>query len=142
MSPEDNKALVQRHFIDVVNACSLAAVDEIYSDDVVFYGPQGVLAGKAAVKDWIAGMHQAFEGFSAEVNLMVAEGDRVVARVTARAHHVRPFLGMPASQRRVVLPMFMVFRVSGDRIADLESIYDSRIFEEALGTPLPLMQKL
>ncbi|HEY3294039.1 MAG TPA: ester cyclase [bacterium] len=142
MSADSNKALVQRHFDEVLNACSLAAVDEIYSDGVVFHGPQGVICGRGAIKEWIGMMHYSFEGFCAEVGLMIAEEDRVVAKVTARAFHAKPFMGMPASLRHVVMPMTLIFRVENDKIAELENVYDSKGFSEDLGAPVPLMKKL
>ncbi len=142
MSVIANKALVQRHFDNVLNACSLTAVDEICSDDVVFHGPAGIIRGKAPVKEWIVNVHRAFQEFQATVDLMIAEGDRVVVRSTVRGFHRRDFLEMKASERRLMLPMVLIFRIADHKITDLEGIYDSHQFVEELGTPAPLLNKL
>jgi len=139
---ESNKAVVQRHFDDVLNAGNLAVVDEIYTDDVLFHGPQGIVQGKGPIQAWVGMMHRAFSEFTTDVEMMVAEDDRVVAKVIARACHRRPFMDAPATDCHVVIPMTIIFHLRDGRIAELENIYDSQAFADQLGSSLPLMHKL
>jgi steroid delta-isomerase-like uncharacterized protein len=142
LAHDENKTLVQRHFDDVLNRCDLASVQEIYSEDVLFHGPEGMLRGKEAVAEWISNVHRAFEEFSVTVDLVIAQEDRVVVRNTARGYHRAAFMEMKASDRRVVLPIVTNFRIEHDKIAEVEAIYDSQIFVEELGTPVPLLNRL
>ena len=138
---EVNKTLAQRHFDDVLNAGDLAAVDEIYADDVVFRGPSGVLCGRERVREWITDVHLAFQEFSVNVDFMIAEGDRVLVRSMARGYHRQAFMDMKASDRRLVLPMVFVFGMAREKITELEVFYDSKVFVEELGSSVPLARK-
>ena len=95
-----------------------------------------------AVKDWISNVYRAFQEFRVSVEFMIAEDDRVVVRNTVRGYHREAFMDMKASDRRVVLPMILIFRIENLKITEVETIYNSRVFNDELGSPVPLMKKL
>ena len=49
---------------------------------------------------------------------MIAEDDRVAARVTASARQVGEFMGIPPSGRSYTIGEIHIFRVRGGRIAE------------------------
>jgi steroid delta-isomerase-like uncharacterized protein len=49
---------------------------------------------------------------------LIAEGDRVVLRTTARATHQGEFEGIPATHRTVEFTGLVVYRIAGDQIAE------------------------
>jgi steroid delta-isomerase-like uncharacterized protein len=142
MVEDTNKNLVRRYYDDYLNRCDLTAVNELFSEDILFHGPEGILRGRAAIAEWITNVHRAFQEFSVTVDFMIGEGDRVVVRDTVRGFHKQPFMEMKASQRRLVLPKVTIFRIAEGKIVELETIYDTQIFVEDLGNPVPLLNKL
>jgi predicted ester cyclase len=49
---------------------------------------------------------------------LIAEGDRVVLRTTARATHHGEFEGIPRTGRAVEFTGLVVYRIAGDKIAE------------------------
>ena len=49
---------------------------------------------------------------------LVAEGDRVAARMTAEQTHSREFRGIPPTGRRVTFEIYEIVRISGGKVAE------------------------
>jgi predicted ester cyclase len=49
---------------------------------------------------------------------LVAEGDEVVARLTATARQVGPFMGLPPSDRTYTIGEIHIFRIAGGQIVE------------------------
>jgi predicted SnoaL-like aldol condensation-catalyzing enzyme len=96
MSTEENKALVQRLIEEVWNQGNLAIFDEFYAPDFRFHDP-GLpqVRTREEDKEWIAGVLHAFPDFFITSEDVIAEGDRVAVRLTARGTNTGD-LGTPA----------------------------------------------
>ena len=96
MSTEDNKALVRRLIEVVWNQGNLAVFDELYAPDFIFHDP-GLpqVRTREEDKQWIAGILKAFPDFHLTIEDLIAEGDQVVVRLTARGTNIGD-LGAPA----------------------------------------------
>jgi hypothetical protein len=70
---EANKAVVRRLVAEVFNSGRLEVIDQLYAPE---------LAG--AAKRWIAPFQASFPDVHIEIVELIAEGDKVVARFTAR----------------------------------------------------------
>ena len=83
----DNKALVRRYYDDLWNKWDLAIVDKIISDDFTFRGSLAVtVEGREGFKGYVNLVRAAFPDFHNTVEELIAEADKVVARLTYRAH--------------------------------------------------------
>ncbi len=96
MSTEENKALVRRLIEEGWNQGDLAVFDEIYASDFIFHDP-GLpqVRTREEDKQWIAGVLSAFPDFHLTIEDLIAEGDQVVVRLTARGTNIGD-LGAPA----------------------------------------------
>ena len=95
---EQNKALVRRFIDEVFVGGSFAAVDELLADEL---RPQLALQRRRQGRPQ-GGDRARLEGLADPdwvIEDLIAEGDRVVARVTASAHHVGPFMGLPPTDK-------------------------------------------
>jgi steroid delta-isomerase-like uncharacterized protein len=61
----------------------------------------------------------AFEHLNVTVEEMVAEGDRVAARFTARGIHKGAFMGLPPTGKPITMTGMEIFRIEDGRIAEL-----------------------
>jgi steroid delta-isomerase-like uncharacterized protein len=115
MSTAENKALVRRWYDEVLNGRDLAAADGIVAEDFVI---NGEAVGRAGLTRAAARVRSVFPDLLVTVEDVVAEGDRVVTRFTARATHRGPFMGVPPTGKSITLAAVHVDRIAGGRIAE------------------------
>ena len=92
MSAEENKAIARRGY-EAINQNNLDALDEVAAPDITDHDPApGQAPGLEGVKQWFSSMHTAFPDFRMNVEDMIAEGDKVVARVRLSGTHQGEFM--------------------------------------------------
>jgi steroid delta-isomerase-like uncharacterized protein len=124
MGAEDNKAVVRR-WIELWNTHDVAAVDEMVSSDYVRHDPNAPeVRGPEAQKQLLTMFFTAFPDLHLTIEDLIAEGDKVVARLTARGTHQGELLGMPPSNTRVAIMLVDIFRLADGRIAEQWAILD------------------
>jgi steroid delta-isomerase-like uncharacterized protein len=123
---EDNKSLVRR-FYAAMDAGDLGAMDEIVAEDYIDHNPPP-FPGLAEGRD---GLKQAFQIFweatpgQHEVEDQLAEGDKVVTRLTAYGNHKGPLPGgIEATGRDISESAVAIHRVEDGRIAEHWSARD------------------
>jgi predicted ester cyclase len=118
MSIEENKEIVRRYQV-AYNSNTLDALNEIVAADVltpkIMPGlPPGIEGAKAVHRTTLLGMPD----FHTAIDELVAEGDKVVARVTMTGTHTGDFWGMPATGRRVEFTGMYMVRIEGGKIVE------------------------
>ena len=117
--PDANKALVRRFFEEVWSTGDLSLRDEFLGADY-----RGHMAGAEQPIDrdgwtgWFQGFRTAFPDARFTVEDLIAEGDRVAARLTMRGTHLGPMNGVPATGRAVVVTGMSIERVANGRIVE------------------------
>jgi steroid delta-isomerase-like uncharacterized protein len=125
MSIEENKALVRRWVEEVWNQGRLDVLDELYTPDWVGHFPvSGELHGSAAHKQLGERFRQAFPEARYVVADLVAEGDRVVLRYSARGTHRGSLHGEAPTGREVVQTGINIYRVADGRLAEQWAQFD------------------
>ena len=121
MSTEQNKAIVRRFFEEVFNTGNFDRLDELFAPDFTGHGlaSQGAGTGPDKVRHTVLHFRHAFPDIQFRVEEMIAEGDKVVVRVSFRGTHQGEFMGIPATGKLV--------HVSGVELARLEN---GKIIEE------------
>ncbi|MFL7795002.1 MAG: ester cyclase [Anaerolineae bacterium] len=131
MSTESNKALVRRHYEEVLTGKNLAVIDELYAP-VIALG-SGASIEREQFKAVAGMMHAAFPDVVVTVQDQIAEGDKVVTRWTAQATHQGDFMGVPATGRRVVAKAIHIHQIVDGRIAVLWEEFDMFGLMQQLG---------
>ena len=136
MSLERNKAQVVRLFSEVLNKGNLAVAEEIISPTFVrrelttlfrdVTGPEGA-QGMAEL------LRGAFPDIEATVEDMVAEDDRVAARVTLRGTHRGDFLGIAPTGRAIAVAAFNIYRFSEGKLVETWQLEDALGLMRQLG---------
>jgi steroid delta-isomerase-like uncharacterized protein len=112
MLAEHNKALVQRYYEEMWNRWEFVLADEIIGDGVVFRGSLGVsVQGREGFKEYMRTVRRAFPDFHNHVEELIAEDDRVVARLTYTGTHHGEVFGIGATGRRVTYAGVAIFRI-------------------------------
>lgn len=103
----------------------LKLADDLLAPDFVDHAaPPGAPQGPEGAKATVRWLHSAFSDIAYDVEDTIAEGDRVVLRVTMRGTHTGDFLGRPASGNRFAAAHVHVFRVADERIAEHWAVRD------------------
>jgi len=61
----------------------------------------------------------AFHGLNVTINDIMADGNKVIARFTARGTHNGEFMGVPPTGKAIILTAIEIFRVKDGRIVEL-----------------------
>lgn len=119
MSIEDNKTIVRRFFEVGPSKGDLAAADELLAPNFALHTPLPSPSGIQGMNDVITACRAAFEHLDVTVEDMVAEGDLVAARFTARGVHKGAFMGFEPVGKSVTITGIEIFRVEKGKIAEL-----------------------
>ena len=116
MSTEANKTSVRRFYDEVFNKKNRAAIDEFIDPNQVDHAaPPGTPGGLAGAKQTIGMYLTAFPDLHFTVEDMIAEGDKVVARLTTRGTQQGAFMGIPPTGKQVTVPAIDINRIAGDK---------------------------
>ena len=119
MSTEQNKALVKRAWDEVFNQKKLAVVDELWSSDYIYHGPQGQeFRGTESLKQLLSHYLEAFPDLHIEVEDLIAEGDKVVSRVISRGTHKGELQGIAPTGKEVTTTIILITRLEGGKFAE------------------------
>ena len=129
----DNKDVIRTFIEQVLNQGRFEKLDALVLEDFVELDPlPGQSQGRAGLGQVLRQMRDAFPDMHWVVEEMVAEGDKVCTRFTWTGTQRAPFLGVPATGKRVSVKGVVIDRLNGGKMAD------SRILMDTLG----LMQQL
>jgi steroid delta-isomerase-like uncharacterized protein len=141
MSLEENKALIRRYFAAIDAACQSGnadILDEFLAPDFVEHNP---FPGIPATRD---GWKQAFLMFDAAtpgyhvVEDLIAEGDKVVARITAHGTHEGELFGIPATGKTMRMSAIGMWRIADGKIVEHWYEADNLGMMQELGVvPIP-----
>jgi predicted ester cyclase len=118
MSAEDKKALVRRYFEAIDATSDENMLDEFLSDNFVDHTPS------PGCSPDLEGMKAAYRMFAHgspgthSIEEMVAEGDKVVVRVSARGTHSGELFGIPASGCDIASTGIAILRIEDGKIVE------------------------
>ena len=118
MSTEENKAVVRRCYEEFGKGkeAAMAFMEELCAPNYVWHdAPPGTPPGLAGVKQAHNAFFTAFPDQRYTVEDLIAEGDKVVSRFTARATHQGEFMGVPATGKVVTYTGIYITRFAGGK---------------------------
>ena len=141
MATEENKALISRFVEELFNQGNMSLANELLAPDFVEREqlPPGVPDGREGVKALTSMLRSAFPDFKATIEDMVAEGDKVVVRMTWSGTHKGEFMGIPASGKSVSIGVIDIIRVNKGKLVEHWGQMDSMGMMQQLGVmPAPV----
>jgi steroid delta-isomerase-like uncharacterized protein len=133
MSFQENKAVVRR-FMEQVARGELDSALALLAPEAVVHlaGAPGPL-DRDAFGQFGRAFHAAFGDERLTIEDQIAEGDRVVTRLTETARHVGAFQGLPPTGRTVRMTGIWIDRVVGGKILERWSEFDQLGMLQQLG---------
>lgn len=119
MSIEQNKAIVQRVFDDIYNRGQLDAVEQVFAANYVDHSaPPGFPSGLDAFKQAFVMFRAPFPDLYITVEDLIAEGDKVAARLTFRGTHEGTLMGIPPTYKDLAIAGIAIDRLEDSKIVE------------------------
>ncbi len=133
MSVEKNVAVINQ-VMELINDRNLDEAFELYDLDYIYHGPGGQeLRGRDGIRGLWEAFITAFPDLTASVDEAIAEGNSVALRWAVKGTHTGEFLGIPASNKPITLPITEVFRVENGILVEAWDQYDRLHLMEQIG---------
>jgi predicted ester cyclase len=139
LEAERNKEVIRRLLAEV-DLGNLDVVDTCYSPEYVDHAPspvRGLRSGRDGVRQAFALFQGAFPDTRHTIEDLVAEGDRVVARITARGTHTGEIFGLAPTAQVVTLTGIAIYRLVEGRIVERWAEQGRGVLEQ-LGVKAPV----
>jgi steroid delta-isomerase-like uncharacterized protein len=130
---EQNCAVVRRFIDKAFNNGETRLLAELIAPEHVSHLPNGDHYGPEGVRIDIDCFRNAFPDFNLAIEDMIDAGDAVVYRFTARGTHEGPFMGVPASGKRVAITGIGIDLLSDGRSIERWVQFDSAGLLQQLG---------
>ena len=135
MTTDDNKALVHRCYDEVINQKKLAALDQFVSPNAVNHTvPAGLPQGPSQ----FLGLHlNAFPDAKATVEDLLADGDKVIARVSFRGTQQAAFGSINPRGKPITVMAINIFRIANGKMVEHWGLADRISALQQLGVVPP-----
>jgi steroid delta-isomerase-like uncharacterized protein len=121
-----NKALVRRLYDEVFHQGNLALIDELFSPSYVRHAPPGPeVRGRTEAERLCALIRTTFPDVHYTLEDMIAEGDKVVLRWSARGTHKGDFLGVAPTGKAVTMSGTVTFLIRAGKVEEEWSHWDA-----------------
>jgi predicted ester cyclase len=118
MSTEQNKAITRR-IVAGLSQGDLSVIDELFAATYVEHAaPPDFPPGREGVKRFFSAVRAAFPDFSYTIDDEIAEGDKVVQRVTGRGTMQGEFMGMTATGKQAAWTEIHVARLVDGKVVE------------------------
>lgn len=109
-------------------------VDDVADENMISYTPKpGLPPDRQGLKEQIAFFREQFGGLKFEAQEILAEGDVVYLRWKMTGTHKAPFLGRPATGKRITHFGQEVIRLKRGRMVEHRDTFDMMNFLDKLG---------
>ena len=133
---EANKRLYRETLETLVNKRQPEAADRFFTEKFIEHNPN-LPQGLAGRKQFVAAVLAGFSDYHGEIQEILAEGDKLVVRILWTGTQDGPFLGQPATGRKLRFTTADVIRVENGKFAEHWDVVDSLPRAVALGLVPP-----
>jgi steroid delta-isomerase-like uncharacterized protein len=128
---DENKALVRR-FLEYVNSDNSAPIDGFFARTYAYHNSfTPDVNDLSGVKEFNAMAYKAFPDLRIAIEDMVAEGEKVVYRYSARGTHKGEIMGIAATGKQVVVTGIVISRITNGKFQeDWESTDATHVLQQ------------
>jgi steroid delta-isomerase-like uncharacterized protein len=122
---------------EIWNKGDLSAIPDVYADSFIAHMPKGwersEFRGHSGVVDAILRIRNAFPDWREVVQDLLIDGSRAVTRYVSTGTHTGPFIGLPATGRRVEIGEISIYRFGGGLVVEQWCLTDDLTLAKQLG---------
>ena len=133
MAIEENKKIIRRYYDELWNNWDPAVADELIDSEIAFRGSLAVVVqGLEAFKCYVNLVRAAFPDFHNTIEELIAEGDKVVARLTYTGTHRGELFGIRPAGKRVAYAGVAIYLLQDGKIRNGWVLGDTMGLKEQL----------
>ena len=121
---EENKAIVRRYIEEALGNGKLSVIEDIFAVDVMSHTPNGNMEGIEGISEPVTMRRNAFPDLTVTIDDQIAEGDKVVTRLTFSGTHRGDYRGMAATGRKATWNQIAIARIENGKIVESWRIPD------------------
>jgi len=122
---QENKQIARRVLVDLFEKGNLETAGELIHPAFVNHeAPPDNPQGPEGLKETINWLHGLWGPMRADVEDMICEDDKVVARVTMHGRHLGEFLGKPPTGKAFSTQQIHIWRLEDDKVIEHWSVRD------------------
>ncbi len=134
MSMMQNKEILRSYIVEMFSRGNVDVADRLLSPDYVNRDAMpGQDPGPQGEKQRAMMFRRAFPDMQVSVADMVAEGDKVSARLVSRGTQRGEFLGIPPTGRQASWQVMVIYRVADGRLVERWGVQDLYTIVQQLG---------
>ena len=121
MSTEANKAIVVQLYEEIFNKGDLDLADKLVAPHMIIHDPQvppGAPGGPQGLKFAVTMLRNAFPDDHHTIEDLVAEGEKVVVRLTHTGTHQGTYLGLPPTGKHITMTSIHIYRFSDGQLVE------------------------
>ena len=142
-SAESNKALVRR-FYEEIDKGNIGFLDEVVAEDYLDHSPPpfpGLAPGREGLKQAFTMFQHATPGYH-QIEDQIAEGDKVVTRLTSIGKHEGDLPGAPRTGNDLKMTSITIHRIENGKLVEKWSEKDVMGFLQQIGVMPRMSQHL
>ena len=136
MSTEVNKAIVMQLYEEIFNKGNLDLADKLIVPNAVNHDPAvppGMPGGAAGLKAAVTMLRSAFPDDHHTIEDLIAEGDKVVVRLTHSGTHQGSFFGLAPTGKHISQTSIHIFRFANGKLVEAWANRDDLGLMQQLG---------
>ena len=125
MSAKENEAIVRNAF-EEVNEKNLAFIEEVMAPNFLSHAlPPGMPPTRESHKQALNMLFTAFPDYHVTIEDIIADADKVAARLTVCGTHQGDFFGIPPTGKQVAWAAVDIFRIAEGKLVEYWLIADN-----------------
>jgi steroid delta-isomerase-like uncharacterized protein len=128
MSIEENKALIRRIY-DLINQREIYAYIDLLAPGCVEHLANGDIS-REQVRQFESDWFKAFPDIKANIEEMVAEGDKVAVRVNYQGTHRGEFMGIAPTGNKIDITNANTLKITDGKIVEVWNVTDIRFLQQ------------
>jgi predicted ester cyclase len=122
---EENKRIARQVLEQLFEKGNLDAADELIHPDFINHeAPPDNPQGPQGLEETVAWLRGLWGPMRAEIEDLIGEGDKVVARVTMHGRHLGEFMGTPPSGKEFAVEHIHIWRIEDGKAIEHWSVRD------------------
>jgi predicted ester cyclase len=122
---DENKEVCRRVLDELLDQGDFDALDELIHPDFVNHEvPPGHPQGREGLRTTVTWLRGLWGPMHSDIEDMIGEGDKVVARVTVHGHHVGEFLGKSPTGKPFATKHIHIWRLQDGMVIEHWSVRD------------------
>lgn len=132
---EENKYLVRRFYETIAKDKDLSKITDYVAENAIDHNQfiPGQSQGSEGTKQAYSTVFKAFPDLQVTVEDQIAEGDKVVSRLTMSGTHKGEFMGIPPTGKRGTAKLIDIVRIAEGKVVERWGIMDQTDLMRQLG---------